>query len=536
MRTLRLTLIFVICFATARSATNITVKYLSSENVYLDAGEADGITVGARLILPGKTGSLAEIEVVFVAAHSSSCKIISGAGMIKVGDRMQLESQPVTEDTTAATDSVAAVAPKISTAATPLPPVTDQRPKTVAQPLTGSIAFDFYHWNDQAISNLDFTQATTRFSLRARRLWGKQITLSIRGRSRLDQRQRDYNTAVGKDEWQNRLWEFSLSYEEPASPVHFYAGRILPRLTGSIGYLDGLLVDGSLSPRVRAGLFAGSYPGWMYDDRQLALTRTGGYLNYRRGDYSDLFVEQTVGAVGEYHNSNVSREYIALQGRLSKGSLWGFSNTGEVDVNRSWRKEKSGKSFELSNMYLTSWYRPVTGIRLSVSYDNRTNYWTYDNRTIADSLFDDNLRQGVRIQTDLSLPAKIYSSFSVGFRDRAGDPKTSKSYSVQLRRGNVILRGLSLSTQYASFDNSSNRGYNYTVRGGGYIRSRMNLDLSYGHYAYKDFTGIQNANDWVELYSRADFSRKYWLGFRVQVNSGDDIKGYQIQTELGHRF
>jgi hypothetical protein len=526
--------IFLLGCGSVRATGTITVKYLSAENVYLNAGEADGLWVGARLVLPGKNGPRAEIEIVYVAAHSASCEFVSGAGLIKVGDQVKLKSAPPAADTAETTDTVVVSAPKTEIIAAPSPPQT--KPKTIRQPLTGSIAFDFYHWNDQSIANLDFTQATTRLTLKARRLWGKQITLAIRGRGRFDQRQRDYSTGVGRNEWQNRLWEFSLSYEEPSSPVHFYAGRILPRMTGSIGYLDGLLVDGSLTPRLRAGVFVGSYPGWMYDNRRLALTKTGGYLSYRKGEYTTQFFEQNIGIVGEYHNADVSREYLALQGRFTKGNVWGFSNTGEIDINRSWRKERSGKTIELTNMYLTSWYRPVSGVRLSLSYDNRTNYWTYDNRTVADSLFDDNLRQGIRLQTDLSLPARIYSSMSLGYRNRAGDPNSSKSYSVRLQRGNVFVRGLSLSTQYAAFDNSTNRGYNYTLRAGGYIRTRYNLDVAYGRYAYRDFTGIKNQNSWVELYSRADFSRRYWLGLRIQMNSGDDIKGYQLQTEFGHRF
>ncbi len=518
---------------TVQATGTITVKYLSAENVYLDAGEADGLTVGAQLAVLGTSGVKAEIEVVYVAAHSASCKLIGPSGDIKIGDKVQLKSLPAV-DSIAVTKDTVVQAPPDTVVRAPEPEV--RHPKMGGPQLFGSVAVGIYHWNDMSASNLDFTQTTARISVKARRLWGKDLTLAVRGRGRFDKRQRDYRTDVGRNDWQNRLWEFSLSYEEPSSPVRFYAGRILPRQTGGIGYLDGLLVESSLSGRIHAGFFAGTYPGWLYDERPISLNKTGGYLSYVSGNYSGLYFEQNVGAVGEYHARDVNREFLVLQGRLSRGALWGISHTGEIDINRSWRKERSGKTIELTNLYLNSWVRPIERVRLSLSYDNRTNYWTFDNRSVADSLFDDNLRQGVRLQTDINLPADVLSSGSIGYRDRAGDPDPSWSYSILVRKGNALFRGMTLSAQYAGFDNSNTHGYNYTLRTSSFFHTRYSLGIAYGRYAYRDVTGLSSGNSWVEFSGQTDVSRHHWLGLRFQKDTGDDIKGFHVQSELGYRF
>jgi hypothetical protein len=514
------------------AADRFTVKYLSAENVYLDGGEADGLVAGARLVVIGQSGAKAEIEVVFVAAHSASCKIIGAPADIRVGDSVQLKSLPA-GDTSVVLDTAAVVT--VDTMITPTPVA--RQPKRTPTPLSGSVSVNFYTWNDRAESDLDFTQTTARVSLKARRLWGREMTLSLRGRGRFDQRQRDYRSGIEREDWQNRLWEFSFSYEDPTAPVNFWAGRILPRRTGGIGYLDGVLVEALLSQRLRVGLFAGTYPDWLYDERMLALTKGGGYFSLSSGDYRQLYFEETVGGVGEYHGSETNREYIVVQGRLSRSSVWGINHSAEIDINRSWRKDRAGKSAELSSLYFNGWVRPTQRLRLGLSYDNRTNYWTFDNRSLVDSLFDDNLRQGARVQADLTLPSQLFASVSTGYRDREGEPDPSWSYSALLRKGDVIVRGLSLSAQYAAFDNPSNNGYNYALRAARVLGGRYNLGAAWGSYAYKtDNMESSRKNDWIELSGQADVGRHYWLGLRFQTDSGDDIEGLRIHSELGYRF
>jgi hypothetical protein len=156
---------------------------------------------------------------------------------------------------------------------------------------------------------------------------------------------------------------------------------------------------------------------------------------------------------------------------------------------------------------------------------------------VIDSLFDDRLRQGIRLQSDLTLPAHLFSSVSAGYRNRSGDPDPTWSYSAQLRKGDLLFPGLSLAVQYAAFDGPFNRGYNYSIRATSFFGGRYTVNAAYGSYAYRS-ERVQDYrnNGWIELSGQADFSRHYWLGMQLQTDSGDDMKGLRIQSELGYRF
>jgi hypothetical protein len=514
------------------AAADFEIKYLSAENVYLKGGEKEGLTVGARLSVIGPKGVKAELEVVYVSEHSASCVFVGESRDVRVGDRARLSSVPQIDTT----NTVDTVTPP-PTVQTPVVEIAKPKPIRRSVPLTGSISLLLYRWNDNASSNLDFTQTTTRVSLKARRLWGKEITFSMRGRGRFDKRQRNLTSDITRNDWQNSLWELSLSYQEPTSRIHASAGRILLSQASSVGYLDGLLLEGLMAEHLRVGLLGGTSPDWLYQDNRMPLMKAGGYVAFVDGEPTAFRVEQTFGALGEWHAGEINREYLILQGRFGRGAVWSIGHTAEIDVNRGWRRDRAGSALQLSNLYLNGWIRPTARARFGLSYDNRKNYWTFESRSVADSLFDDQLRQGVRLQSDLSLPAQLFVSASGGYRKRSGEADPTLSWSAMVRKANAGWKGLSLSAQYAGFDGPANRGYNYALRGTRLFAARYTLGLGYGSYRYRtDALSSYRHNNWVELMMQTDISRHYWLSALFESDSGDDIKGSRIQTEIGYRF
>ncbi|HVP06927.1 MAG TPA: hypothetical protein VMS71_03720 [Candidatus Acidoferrum sp.] len=521
--------------AAAPVRTSFAVKYISSESVYLDGGQADGLVLGDTLSITGKSGSKAILVVSFIAEHSASCAVAAGqlAGF-EVGDRAELESLKQTVVQPPAVDTTTHVQPREITPAPVTKPVLSKPPETR---INGVVSFLFYSWGDRSSSDLNFTQSTARLDLRARRLWGREINFSLRSRGRYDQRQRAYSSLVGKNAWENRLWELSLSYDDPNAPFNAALGRVLPRRVGGIGYIDGLLVEAKASSHVRVGVFGGSDPVWAYNEGQLSLMKGGGYLTYLYGAYDKVYLEQSIAGVGEYHGSLSSREYLSLQGRMNVGSRWGFNNTADIDVNRSWRRDRSQHAVTLSNIYLGTYYRITNAVRASISYDNRRNYWSLENRSVVDSLFDDRLRQGGRGQLDIAWPHKISTSMSYGYNKRDGDAKATQSYSLFVSRYGLWRPGSSLSGQYAGFTGPFEKGYNFTARINAPLTNRAYVGLAYGSYVYSVTSeSVHRKNNWVELSTQADMSRRAFTIGSLQFNSGDDIKGIRFQFEIGLRF
>lgn len=528
----------ILAFVSGLSAAESTllVKYVSAENIYLSGGQADGVAVGDHVTVTSKGNCLTDLEVVYVAEHSASCKVVSGTCTIAAGDKAVLipAARP---DTTQVVDTTVAK-PRDTTLAKVVPPPAPRSYAPKPPPnISGDLSILYYNWHDKSASNLDFSQVTSRFDFRARRLFGQDITFTLRTRGRYDHRQRSYSSLVPQNAWENRVWEFSLSYESPHSPNSMYVGRILSRRISSAGYIDGLLLEHKLSDDFRVGVFGGQEPQYAYNTGQVSLNKGGGYLTYLHGDPGKSYFEQSIAAIGQYHAMDVSRELIASQGRYSTGNRWGYYHTAEIDINRGWRKEKTGKTFSLSSLYLGTYYRLSSAIRLNVSYDNRVNYWTIDTKSLVDSLFDDHLRQGVRTQLDISLPLHIQTSTSYGLNKRTGDPSATKAYSFYLAKTGMLHSSSVTSVQYAGFRGPFEHGDNYSVRVTDNLIPRAQFGLAYGVYNYtvSSIASVRK-NSWFETSVFADLSRRYYMMGSVEFDSGDDIKGTRLQTDLGLRF
>ena len=209
----------------------------------------------------------------------------------------------------------------------------------------------------------------------------------------------------------------------------------------------------------------------------------------------------------------------------------------DIDFNRSWRKEKTGRTLSLTNLYLSSYYRFGSALRVSISYNNLGNVWTFETKSVVDSIFDNHLRQGGHAQFDITLPLGFSTSTSFGYNKRAGDPLATQSYSIYMNKYGLLSRGMTAIMQLAAFAGPFENGYNYSIRvnenpwGGGMI------GLAYGVYLYKVAgTDAPRNNRWLEMSAQTNIGIHNYLSGLVQFGNGDDINGIRIQAELGYRF
>ncbi len=512
----------------ANPSRTLKVTYVSTEYVYVDGGTADGLTTGTHLTIVQKDSVLAELEVAFSSERSAACRIITAATEIKAGMTVTSPGAP-DQDTTATAkpaDTTAAVAQ-------PAPaPVTVPR---VTPTITGSVSVIF----DQSIDNTAFgnnlTQSTGRLNLRGRHIGGHDISFSIQMRARHDQRSRPFLNDVGRNAWVNRLYEFYVSYDAKDAPVNFYAGRIPIRRVGSVGFVDGLLVENRIAGSLRSGFYGGAQSKWQYADQTTSLQKYGTYLNYSSGSYATNMLDLTLALSGEYHSATASRELVYSQGRFNRGDRFYISAITEVDVNRGWRMQKVGRTFSLSSVYLDSRLKLTNRLATGLSYDSRENYWTYDIRTLRDSLFDSHLRQGLRARVDYRLFNGYFASANVGTNRRNGDPGQSNSYGFSLSKGAFLFRRSDVNLQYSAFSGLGQSGDNFSARLGSSFLTRNYVSVGYGFYRFRWSSAVPlRTNTWLELSTRLEFLKNFFLYGLFQENTGDDIKGHRVQLELGH--
>jgi len=536
----RLSILFLLLFIQQNAISiegkpqPVKVKYLSSDHVYLDGGTGEGLMLGDTLSIERDKAEAALLEIIYIATHSASCKILSSQGEIALGDPAIFiggprRESPEIEDT--------ATAVQIPTDIETPQPEIEGEPEKPAVRLKGSVALQTYYQNDTGPANFDFSQPALRVNLKAANIWRTGYTLSVRTRTRYTARSRDYSPSVPREQWRNRIYEFSFSNDEESDGVHFRMGRIIANKISGIGYIDGALVQKKISRLFTAGLFTGTQPDWQYADIQTSLQKYGAYLNYEAGDYKSRRYESTLAVAAEYHRSIVSREFIYFQNSFRLGDRLSFFQNSDVDINRSWRKEKAGGTLALSNFMMSARFRPADPAELEIRYDNRRNYWTYELRDYDESLFDAFTSTGLRLNLNLRLPGKFFTSAGYGYRKRQADIDATNSYRLSLRRSNLTKLRLNWNLQLSGFSGETNEGYSLSARLGKYFRAGHGLSVAYSSYVYNYKTiDTRRKNDSYELETNIRLlSRVYVMG-QYKYGIGDDINGHTVILTTGWRF
>jgi hypothetical protein len=167
--------------------------------------------------------------------------------------------------------------------------------------------------------------------------------------------------------------------------------------------------------------------------------------------------------------------------------------------------------------------------------DNRKNYWTYELKSLADSLYDDVLRRGLR--ADLSIrPGKGYFiSPNFGYNKRSSESKATVSYGLSVNKSSFIAANQYVNLQFSGFDGPLTDGSNYSVRLGRYFGSNT-ISLGYGAYTYRYLTGTGRHNQYVQLNGQFDLVSSLFMSTTYEYNSGDDTNGHRMFGELGYRF
>lgn len=508
---------------------------MSIEYVYLDGGKVDGLRKGDRLMITRGDSLVAILEIRYLSNNSASCLIVEKNGQVFANDVAIISQRGPEEATSSDTSSTL----------DSIPPATSSEPaapakKTSARSPTrtsGTVSAQIYSWADQSAYNVDYLQSTLRLNIRARHIGGRSLNLFIRTRGEYDNRSRAYSSASPEEDWTNRIHELSLEFDDAEAPLNFQVGRILPHRLSGAGYIDGGLLERRMSQTLQFGAFAGLRPRWQYQDQAASLSKYGVYLTASGGNYQHTAVEQSLALSGEYHGSIVSRELAYLQGQISVESRWFFSHSAEIDINRGWRKDNAGGTFTLSNLYLNTSFRASRSVTFGINYDNRRSYWSYETRSIADSLFDDQLRSGVRGSINLRLPAGISFNGNTGYRKRAGDPSATTSYSLSINKSELLLRGSTANVRYASFNGPNSDGSNYGVTISQYIHGSNSIELGYSEYRYTSpGDGSTRSNRGWDATAYLNFARHLFLITNWHIDRGDDTRGTGIRGELGYRL
>lgn len=509
------------------------VKYRSAANVYLDSGKAQGLAIGDRLTVAANGATSAELEVVFIADQSASCRVVSEKWPVRAGDIATLMKRA----------AAAAPEPEVE----PEPPLQEPAPAEAApkrvsqQPamrVRGVVSLGYSRVWDETPAALDFEQRTARVDLGLWDIGGQPMTFNLRFRSRQDARARSLSQFTPQIERDDRVFEMSLRYEPASEGVGVEVGRIAASHFSSVGYLDGGLARLRLAGPLQLGGFFGQRAEIDGFGAEVSGLKYGGFVRLAPpGRFGGGAYEVILAGVREFAGSEISREYLSLETRFGSGRRFSAYERAELDVNRGWREEISGRRYQLSNLAVSANYRFSSGSSFVLSYDSRKNYRTYQNRTIPQTIFDDFLQQGLRANLYLGRPHGLNVSFNGGLRFQERDAQDAYSYGGGIRHGNLFGSDVTLGFDYSGFSNRYTDGYLLTAQTGKHFGRGHYLDLGYGSSVYRLLASAdRRTTQWLRLSGRAQLFRGLYCVGDLEYDRGDDIEGPRGLVELGYQF
>jgi hypothetical protein len=506
----------------------LLVTYRSQTAVYVSAGRAAGLAIGDRLALMSGQDKMAELEVVFLAEHSSSCTVVSETRPVKPGDRLVRlgapKPAPAADGPREITVSPGSERP---TAYAPAArPGADQR-----QRVYGSVSGGYGTFQDRSGSARDIDERLVRADVVGRSLGGLPLDARVRASGRQIERANVRGFAVDATDSRHRLYEASVSWAPREARYSAAAGRLGAYPVRGLGFLDGVMGQVGVLSGLQVGAFAGRTPdaldvGVPSGTKYGAFLRLGGRGGSVPGDFTVSGVRESAGDV-------VSREYVAQQAQLRHGSLWLYESV-EVDVNRGWRRERAGRGLDLSEARAQVRWRASPTADVTISYDRSRNYWTALTSAITSEIFDRRLRETLRADVSLMRPGGM--GVWMGASSRTEEGVAERSYAAHAGVRSPRLVAVDLSLEGSLFHTPTARGGLGTVRAGRSLRGGHRFDLSYTANRYETFATGWRLSHWVRGSAYAQMRAGLFGRADLEYALADELPGVRGFLEIGYRF
>ncbi len=505
------------------------VSYVSLEAVFLNAGRELGIQVGDTAVIFRNDQLIDRLEIAYVSAHSASCKMPTGDIDIRVGDIVivhaidsttlpQVEMFHTAESTT-----------------NQLPVTQSKRRSSRTTALTGRVSFRMYWQDDHSALNNDYQEPSLAVNGKLSRIGGSLWNASLRVRLREEFRTPATSSAIAA-QWDNRVYEAAILYGEDGSQYAMKAGRFTANSLSGIGYIDGVLVSVKAVNSVRVGLFGGTQPDLRSTDFQTEEVKSGLFASYSTPRSGTSNWNSTLALAGRYRAGEISREFIYEQLQYTSGSRIRFYENVEINLNRGWLKNAEGSSLTLSSLMSGLNWSPTPWLTSEISYSNRRNYFTLETRHIADSLFDDAVRQGVRS----AVRARAHSWFAgVGgnLRSTGPDYSAGSSYTVNGGSSNFLRTLTNLEVRWTHYNNEHSTGSQPVISIQRPIFSVVNCGIEIGQdrYQFKS-SPLEVRNEWSRATLDWHLTKQVFGSAYVEARTEGDQTLHHFFVETGYRF
>ena len=522
LKTVLLALILCGSGVVANAAEPGEVTYIASEALYINAGTDQGLNLGDTLTIvtahpAGDTAAL--VVVTQIASRSAACRVVTEFVTLKPGFIALLPDRPNAGAQTAALE-------KLETSAT-----TSEAPASERNRLSGSVYVGAFWRNDLEASSYDYVQPELGTRVRVDHLGGSDLTLKLDMRSRYRRHSASSVGFYSEDRWNHRLAELSLTYQEAESPNAWGVGRVFASEMRGMGYIDGAYYSRRLSTSVSAGVAAGMVPSVLNSALRTERKKAGAFVSYRSAPHSATYTQLSAALSSEYESGVTSRDFLYLQATVRRENALSLMQSMEIDWNRGWRFDRTGKRFRLTNYFGSVEVTPARYISAQVSLDARKDVLRYINSELPDSLFDDQIRKSLRgaLRVRITRNFRFWSSAGIRFRESSLSDTRFLRIGFNVRRFPVRTHSVSASLTLLESEFSS--GYRPRVDYRLALGNRTRLRLS-GGGSFTSTGGRTSDEVFFELGAVQRFGVRYWLDTSVRRYFSD----YRDSVELFARL
>ena len=511
-----------------------SVKYVSGQTAYLDAGSEGGVQKGDSAEVWSDDQIIARLEVIYVAGSSSSARIVESTRDLRIGDQVRLMISGLAPQDSTAGSSAPSAALGLTGSVSEMPAEAAKRGP--ATRIRGRIAAQVLHQDDHEATNNDVTRPSLVLRSTVENFLANHLNLSVNLRTRRIIR-RSADVPDAQSYWDNHIYEVALKYDDPASPLNFQLGRIASNQISGIGIFDGALVEYGLSSGWSAGLFGGTRPDLTTSKLHTDETTAGVFAAFESGNWEGHRVRGTLAMAGRYHIGEIDEEFVYEQVFYSFSRQFLITQSAEIAVNRGWREQAEGSSWGLSNVLINANYSPMTALTFDFGYDNRKLVRTYETKDTPDSLFDDALRQGFRLGVSVKVPLGLRLWLRGGLRTRETGETDTRTLAAGLSRNDLFNSGVSASLQVNQFENRLSSGYQASLSLARYLLRTLYLQFEAGRSRY-DFTTTEGPVNyqWFQLAASANLTRHIYTSGYGELYQGDAMNTNRFGVELGYRF
>jgi hypothetical protein len=534
------------------------VKYISEGTVYLDAGHNSGLEEGMILHLvhadPGGGTTeavrfegqepVADVRVFSVADSSSAAEVVKSREDLVVGDIAYLDPESVhaREDKVNATESENYPVVVTFSYGDPLDEeirattVEAKNAAPVENQMRGRIGVNYGTLTEAG--GVGSRQIGLMIEADMSRIGGTHWNFTGYWRGNLNTQNSGAlsgTSPVTLNDLLNRTYHLGLYYDNPDSVITMGMGRLYLPYAPSLSTIDGGYIGRRINGRLTVGAFGGSTPdptSWSYAPNQ---NIAGTFVNYQKGDFDHLRLDNTFGLAMTSLAWHVAREFAFAENTISVGRLFSVYNSLQFDKART---ALGGATYGtgLTQSFSSVRFQPIPLLTFDLNHNYLRNLPTFDPVLISTGLLDQYLFQGLSGGVRVDLPYRIAISTDIGKSKNSTDTASSWNQMYGLTFGEIRNTGLQVDLRYTKFNSSFGQGDYQFISVSRAIGERLRIQVQGGTQHLTSALSTNSFSKFVTSTVDWTIGPRFFVEGLFSWNMGTTMNYQQMNFTFGYRF